>query len=268
MAITRILEDAIFKGYATYNKYTTAFASYSSIVVPKNCYIIVTDISYTPFLNPQTEFDGELTWRELFAATEYQLKVDGKTSINYMTFRNEFKWRWFPDAVSLVILGVALPTNLDEAIDPLLFQNYFLPEHSAPIKKDVFFVCQDQVKLTITRNAYDIQSSVYTLLSTKASEKQPPLGVAGLNTLQSIYMQTAAVTQSNFIPPNRSEANGIAPLTTNRDNYVTGLDQSSIISDFPNNSSYRSMPFYFAPLVEIGYVVIKDSHWDKISNSL
>jgi hypothetical protein len=261
--ITPRIEKAILSGWATYRKINHAFSSFGSIAIPKGHTAIILDISWHHFIDvsPKPEFSPWLeTLENLQKYSEYQLKIDGKKSLNYLEYRNIFKF---------VITNPRLAIDITEPFSAyeLILNKYILPIHSQPIQKDVFFVCENYINLSITKNVYiNNVNDNYTQLNPKANQPPTPNGLGNL----------PVTTAANFFDP---LAEGYQLIPTLRENtggpYVAPIGDQIIenynhpISKVGNLSTIvGNQPFLYnkTPLIELGIVIFNSNDFDKIAN--
>jgi hypothetical protein len=262
--LTPKLENAILKGWATYKVVNHAFGGFGAIPIPKDSIVIITDIKWYPFLNPFSDL-LELNWVDFFRYNEYQLKIDGKKSLNYLVFRNEFNWKFLKP----------IDINLYDPIDYAVLKNFFLPEQPKPIHQDVFFVCQEYIKLTITRNSfiYSIDTD-FAPVSPKAAENDIPDGIKGIPMLLRAELQEFNGVIENYYPPTVPLSGLNLPNDRNIEGYKQDFDKPySFLSDIKLNPPgdtpivVQNFPYSTTPLVQIGMVVINSNDFDKLQNS-
>lgn len=266
--ITPLLEKAIIKGEASYKRYAHAFGSFGAIPVPDNALMIITDIKWFPFLDPVPVFNPVITpptWRRLFRFNEYQLKIDGNISKNYLQFRNEFKFEWFG------AIDPAIQPDLDFIVDPSILQKYFLPVQGRPIIENVFFPCERFIKLTITRQAYiENIAEIVGLLETNANEQPAPEGVQDVNVLKRADLTSAGGQKYFYYPPSFPYAANSVTSGRKKEAYTHDIDKDySPIQKIGTLTTLLTSDFIFqcTPLVELGIVTINKAYFDKIKNS-
>lgn len=271
--ITPLLEKAIGQGKAYYTKYTHAFSTFGSLTIPDDTTIIITDIKWNHFFSARTN-SGSETIRDVIRNNEFQLKIDGNKSINYMTYRNKIHLNLFNPTVAATYGEISLDTPVAELYSGSGGSGVAcgLFELGNPIIQDVFFICQKFIKLTVTRNAYGDATSLGNvgILNTTANEQVPPNGVAGVNLLLSARLDTPAPpTQQVIAPPNRVNAN-VTTTARLHENYVQDINGTYSILYSPFNAGLLqtlNVPFATSPLVELGLVIINSNHFDKLMNS-
>lgn len=264
--ITPILERAILKGFASYSRASVAFSSFGVIPIPRNRIVIITDIKWYQFINPRPGFEGQNV-REFLKYNEWQLKIDGKKSTNYMQYRNNFTWKDMSGGASFVpSLNQAMAAHIGG------FDAYFFPEPGDPIQDDVYFIAEEYIKLTITRNAFvNAVTSTFAAVTQSASEAPPPNGIGGVNVTLRSQMTAPNASVMNYTEA--AQYSGLTPPASGRnyDTYrqdVTNPD--SIVSDFdvPSTlSSYTNFPFRTYPLVELGIVTINSNDFDRLQTT-
>ena len=260
--ITPLLEKAIAKGQATYSKFTHAMGMFSSVPIPDGKTVIITDVKWNHFLNPYTN-DPNTSIKDVFKFNEYQLKVDGKKSLNIMHFRNTVN----------MILGItqiydwAGPFG-DIITDP--FSPFFFPD--PPILQDVFFICEEYIKLTVSRNVFmDTSSSTgnYGLLNGSVAEQPMPNGVANEPVLKRLQMNTAApIATMYYTPPGNKYAGLSNPAgDRNTQSYQQDINAlSQIYAPDTGATAQMGFPYISQPLVELGLVTINTNHFDNLAN--
>jgi hypothetical protein len=284
------LERAILHGFADFRTISHAFSTFGTIDIPNNATVVITQIKWYPFLNPIKKFQADgssaTTWRDLFKYIEYQLKIDGKKSKNYLQYKNEFTWQWFGSADRGTFNGIFDPltgafngsfVGVDFQLDDII--NYqseiwknFLPIMHAPIIQDVYFVCEEYIKLTVTRNVFVEQvNTIYGLLQPPANEPPTPNGVQNVNLLQRAEMISPG-GQTQFYWPAGIDDNGNDINTPRKlENYTQDIDPAfSSISDMQTSPMIFELParfpYHSLPLVEISLVTINNNYFDKIKN--
>ena len=257
--ITPRIEKAILSGWATYQKVNHAFGTFGSVTIPKGHTVIILDVKWNHFYNT---FRGrnpqDTTLKDLFKYSEYTLKIDGKKSCNYMIFKNRIDFKILkPD------LTININTSFKDISDGL---QYLFPQHPQPIQQDVFFVCENYINLTVTRNEFiNNNNSDYTTLNPKANQTDTPSGIADLNVTKNLKSESIAGAKYMYMPPNKVNAEpntlGVEPQTMQ--SYTQPIDENSIMSKLEENSN----TIYFNyPLIELGYVIFNNNDFDKIMN--
>jgi hypothetical protein len=261
--ITPMLERAILNGWATYQKVNYSFSTFGAIPIPDNSTAIVLDITWFPFNDVYPGFAGfPARWREMLAYNEYQLKVESKISKNYIQFRNEFNWRWFPN--DTVTDGVI--DDLDSFVDPEFMKKFWLPIQSRPIQHDCFFVCEEFLKLTVTRNAYIHKfATVMGVPQKVAAERDMPNGVNDATVLLRLQMNSNANGQFYYPATIKYDGNDIPAQQRKMEGYTQDIDKNeSLLSDLVPGSVQSNFPYQSYPLCTIGYVVISNTQFDKV----
>lgn len=250
------LEKAILAGWATYRTMNHAYGSFGSITIPKDHMAIVTRVKWNHFLNPpKTE---HLTWRELFKYNEYQLKIDGKKSINFLQFRNKFDFK---------ITNPTLQIDLSTRINVDDFNRYILPIAQQPILEDVYFVCEDYINLTITRNVYiNSISTDFKPLNPKANQPPPPVGLGTLNVLTSLEGTSPGSDTYTYTPVTFPNAKPITvPINPQHmETYTQPISKDSLLTDV--KGEVNNLINYQTPLIELAIVIFNCKYQDKIMN--
>lgn len=262
--IPALLERAILKGWATYSKFTHAFGMYGSFVIPKGKIVIITDITWHNFLNPVTN-NGQTLTRNL-RQMEYQLKVDGKKSVNFLTFRNRI------DFYKSATLTAGSDGFLSDDINALVSTDSLVMQPAAPITKEVYFICEEFLRLTISRNAFvESFANDVGLLSQTASQPNLPNGVQNVNVLRRIEMFTFVGQSQPYTPPNNNEC-GVAGVVSDRntETYKQDLANNDESSVYPPQSGgdmdILNNTVLSTPMVEFGLVTINSNHFDQLAN--
>ena len=256
--ITPRIEKAILSGWATYQKVNHAFGSFGSVTIPKGHTVIILDVKYNHFWNPlKKEFDT-LTLADLFHYSEYTLKIDGKKSLNYLIFKNIMDFKLLDPTISIDV-NAPISTYRD------IFLKHFFPIHSQPIQQDVFFVCENYINLTVSRNEFiNNITTDYTTLNPKANQQATPQGLGNLNVLKTFKGNSIAGTPFNYQPPNRvnAETLTLAVESQTMESYTQPLDVNSV---FRNPAGDKNYLYYNYPLIEIGYIIFNNNDFDKIA---
>lgn len=260
MSLPHGLEKLILKGKATFRIHNHAFSSFGTIPIPNNNTVIITHVKWYPFLNPFVKPENifTITWKQLFQFNEYQLKIDAKKSTNFLIYRNEQLFQFWN--------GLKVPS-----INALITQDtwsQFVVLQSKPIDTDVYFICEEHIKLTISRNCYvDKIADDFNPISSPANEMLPPKGIKGLN-----VVRTARLTAPNgetmvYIPAGYKDVNfGVFTDLQTKTTYgqpinsANGLLQS--IEEMEPFSIYKT-----TPLIEFSYVLINTDEFNKLLNS-
>lgn len=258
--ITPGLEKLILSGKATFKIFNHALSSFGTIPIPQNNIVIITHIKWYPFINPFTPGDKiyNYSWKQLFSFNEYQLKIDAKKSLNHLVFRNP---------QNFILSNLSKINNFDDLIDSNTF-NQIIWEQAPPINTDVFIICEEFVKLSITRNSFNNTiKTTFNILNDKANEKLPPSGLKNVPLLLNASMSSMFGNNFEYIPGGYINANQNGP---NQSQSYTHYQQpynfdDSIINDFSANQNYNIYRQY--PLIEFGIVTISSDEFNKLQNS-
>jgi hypothetical protein len=202
------------------------------------------------------EFRNSMTWRQFFQFNEYQLKINGKKSINNLVFRNEILFQFFN--------GESLP-DLDSIIDYTMY-NQLLILQGKPITTDVYFICEEYIKLTVQRNVYtDSTVSTFNLLNPIANEQPTPQGVSDLPLLIQSRLTAIDGAMFKYVPVGYDNASISTPSAQTMEAYTQPINLSNggllDIDILPKNNIYRT-----TPLIEFGMVVINTSEFNRLKN--
>lgn len=260
--ITPRIEKAILSGWATYQKVSHSISSFGSITIPKDHTVIILDITYNHFWNSyQIGKENETTLADLFRLSEYQLQIDGKKSKNFLIFKNIMDFK---------ILNPTIDIDVNATIQQLTIEDkikYIFPLHAQPIIKDVFFVCEQYINLTVTRNCFvkNIQTD-YAPLNPVANQSGEPSGIGGIAVVKNLRAD-AILGADNYLyrPPNKqnSEPNTFGANDQTMFSYSQPYDQSSVFTDPLPDDNFLLYKF---PLIEIGYVIFNNNETDRILN--
>lgn len=251
------LEKAILAGWATYRTMNHAYGSFGSITIPKDHMAIITRVKWNHFLDP-IKLNNPITWRELMKYNEYQLKIDGKKSINFLQFRNIFDFK---------ITNPTLNIELDKVIDQTIFNKSILPIAQQPILEDVYFVCEDYINITISRNVYlNTITSNFQPLNPVSNQQAPPIGLKGLNVLTSIQAQSPGGSKYTYTPVTYPNAKPITvPINPQHmETYTQPIATESLLNNV--NGDVNNYINYQTPLLELAIVVFNSKYQDKIMN--
>lgn len=145
---------------------------------------------------------------------------------------------------------------------------YIQPER--PIIQDVFFICEEFINITISRNIFinDYPGTVYGLLQPVANQKPAPNGVGNVPVLLNLVMRDVATDTMNYVPAKNINAGVTAPINRNMESYTQDIAQLSQIYD-PSTGFNASIgfPYLTNPLVEFGLVIINTNKWNDLINS-
>jgi len=257
--ITPRIEKAILSGWCTYQKVNHAFSTFGSVTIPKGHTVIILDVKWNHFFNTwKNDRQDETTLKDLMKYSEYTLKIDGKKSKNYLIFKNRIDFKVLkPD------LTISINTSFKDIADGM---QYIFPQHPQPIQQDVFFVCENYIKLTITRNEYinDVTTN-FAALNPVANESSLPSGVKQLKLLKNFLGKSIALNKFLYRPPNNENANPntLGTEAQTMQSYTQPIDDNSGMSQPEANSNLIYFQF---PLVEIGYIIFNNNDFDKIMN--
>lgn len=259
--ITPLLEKAILSGKAKFQIHNHAQSNWGRILIPRNSTVIITHIKWYPFYNFKWyEFGPALTWREFFKFNEYQLKVDGKKSINYFVYRNsyDFKWMMFNNPE---FPGIDLNSTFNQEIA----NQYMLPLQAHPIHTDVFLICEEYVKLTLTNNVFNSSFAFQAPLNPSAAQQPPPSGLEGVAIQLRNDMSSPTGQLQKYVNGSNEDAYIVTPTNrTHTANYIQDIDAN--FSTFVPMNDLAS-PYQQSPLVEFGYVTINTNDFNNLQNS-
>lgn len=275
--VPKLLEKLILNGWAHYKMQYHAFGMFGRIPMPDNYFAVIVQIVWHPFLN-QTEKQENImppppvtmTWKDFFKFNEYQLKINSDKAENYYHFRNAIDWKWLADG----IVGVPPQFNLDDVMNFDDISKYFYAAPQKPVILPTYILCNKDIKITISRNAYvDTYNQVYSPLAAVADEKIPPNGMEGVNTLKDLVMNTKILSSQEYVPPGIEFA-GVTSIPRSKNPYsqdlqpqfgvqmmsqLTGLDSS-------DPTLLPLSPYITHPLVGFGIVYVDKNWQDKLLN--
>jgi hypothetical protein len=257
--ITPLLERAIMSGKAVYSKYTHAMGMYGSLKIPEGKIVIILDIKWHSFINPYKNV-GTITVKEFFKYNEYQLKIDGFKSHNFMTFRNRI-------TKEDLLLGGVQDTDLISTINGL----FYTLSPGEPIQQDVYFICEKYIRITISRNAFfNALNSTYSTLNAVAAEQNVPNGVGNVPVLNRLQMASATPATMFYTPPGNTNAGLTIPAGgRNAETYTQDLDATNS-QIYPPDTGFNATlgtPTLTQPLVEFGIVTINSNEFNNLMNS-
>lgn len=257
--ITPRLEKAILAGWANFKVLNHAFGSFGSVTIPKDNLVIITHVKWNHFFNTyRTENFNQTSLQDLYRYSEYQLKIDGFKSKNFLIFKNQMEFK-IMDPTLKIDVTAPISSYIDN------FKKYFFPQHPQPIIQDVFFVCEDYIKLTISRNEYiNNINTDFTTLNPKVNEDVLPTGVGNVNVLKNAEMNSIGGSKMTYSPPNRINAQ---PSSFNNpqtmETYSQPYDKNSFMANIKGNSDIQ---YFTNPLVELGIVTFNKNYFDQIMN--
>ena len=191
-------------------------------------------------------------------ANEYQLKIDGKKSTNFLQFRNIFDFK---------ITNPTLNIDLNKPIDQTIFKQSILPIAQQPILQDVYFVCEDYINITITRNVYiNGISSDFQPLNPVSNQQAPPVGIKGLNVLTSLQGQSPGGDKYTYTPVTYPNAKPITvPINPQHmETYAQPISKDSLLNNVKGD--VNDFINYQTPLLELAIVVFNCKYQDQIMN--
>lgn len=214
-----------------------------------------------------------LTYGDLFNYNEYQLKIDGKKTKNYYHFRNEMDFQWFNGLINNEILFGTPGVSLTDLVDNTTLSKNFLLKNQRPTQINTYLVCEEYIKLTVTRNAL-VETMVNTmgLVNNRADEKNSPNGIANKNVLLNSNMQGGLI-QQDYQPPQKINT-GAPSGDRLKENYVQDIsfNNASMLTEpqgiinlnpaLPNLS-----PYVTHPLITIGVVLVNKNGFDELQNN-
>lgn len=257
--ITPLLEKAIAEGKATYSKFTHAFGTWGGLKVPDGKTIIITDVKFTPFINPYANSPG-ITFQDFLNYNEYQLRIDGKKSKNFMIYRNHISFIKTSDAVNFLMtdtLGSVIATGAVHFVPP------------PPVIQDVFFICEEYIKIAITRNGFrDNLGTIPGLLAPVAAEQNKPNGLGDVPVQLRISMSSGAQTMNYTPPTNRFGGQPMPASGRNSETYAQDYSDTSVLaSPGAGYTTTIARPYLIFPLIEFGLVTINSNEFTKLMNS-
>lgn len=268
-AIPTILEKLVLQGKAQFRVMNHAFGSFGRIMLPNESFAVITKIIWYPFLQAFDEDITNLSYADYFQYNEWQLKIDGKKSLNYYQFRNNLEY---------YITDPTYKFKLSDAVVESDLNDYFLFKQGNPIIIDTYLVCQDYIKLTITRNIQAVSvGGLFTQLNASANEPTPPNGVGGQNVLLTNTFRCPPPVGGNrfvYMPPYRQYAGNPAIANPRvMENYTQDIIPQAQVSP-TSNGSLLAPPNVFNyfiyqkyPLINFHYVVVNRNDWNNLMNS-
>ncbi len=251
------LEKAILAGWAVYRTMNHAYGSFGSITVPKDHLAIVTRVKWNHFLDP-IKTERPITWRQLLKYNEYQLKIDGRKSVNYLQFRNIFDFK---------ITDPNLVIDLDKEINQDIFKTSIMPLAQQPILEDVYFVCEEYINITISRNTYiNSINTDFQPLNPVANQNPLPSGLGGQNVLPTEHALSSTGDPYTYTPvlyPNAKPV-GVPVEPQNMETYTQPLSKDSLLNNIKGDTN--NFINYQTPLVELAIVIFNTKYQDEIMN--
>lgn len=263
--ITPILERAILRGDATYCTWNHAYGMFGRIPMQDGKIAVIEKIIWNNFINPYALIGSGLTFGMFLRYNEYQLKIDGKKSVNYFQFRNHLLLSKMDNTV--INLNTALTsTNLAT----LSFQA------GPPVIIDTFLVCEKRIKLTISRNNWVFSyNNTPGVLNASAGEAAAPNGVGDITNMLERTEEVAVGAVSEFYTPPSNEFAAIAGAAPNRnhenhfhdfkDKDNAGALQSTLT--MPGEGFAGLMQGVTHPLLTLGIVYVNRDIADQLQSS-
>lgn len=273
-AVTNNLEKLILKGKASYNVYNFSFGMFGAVPITPGNTAIITNITYFPFLNPIKDLSRDMlanfTYRDLLSYIEYTLKIDGKKSKNYHVFRNEF---------NITFLNSNHNFTLDDLINPTLINDHFLLGTKSPIQIPTYQVCEEFIKLTVSRNAL-VKNLINTndLVNSTANEENTPEGVQNLKILVKTEGNDEGGNRWDYFPPSINNSGELITNQRSNENYSQdfyGVSATSFNGQLTqpqdmagtNTNLLKINPYGSTPLISLGYVLINKNAFDELINN-
>jgi len=273
-AIPTHLEKAVLRGWANFKTYSHAYGTFGRLVVPEQSTIIITKIIWHPFINGILSINGGLTYKDLLETfNEYQLKIDSDKGTMFYHFRNRVHWRvtdptYVLDPTSAVTNDVLTKKMIFEPGDPMQIETYI--------------VAKRDVKLTITRNAFNQFNTNFGVLEPVAAEKNPPDGVNGVAVSRQIrmraippYTPTPTFDTMWYQPPS-SKFTGLTMQPRDRNDYTVDYTPaptnllafgSYLYSPFTSNNDLPKIAASIThPLITFECVTINNNNFDQLAN--
>jgi hypothetical protein len=273
-AVTNNLENLILKGKASYNVYNFSMGMFGAIPITPGNTAIITNITFFPFLNPIKDLSRDMlanfTYRDLLSYIEYTLKIDGKKSKNYHVFRNELNVTFLQNGASI---------TLDSIINPTLIQDHFLFGTKSPIQIPTYQICEEFIKLTVSRNALvDRLINTNDNVNATANEENTPEGVQDLKVLVKTGMIDEALNRMDYFPPSINNSGELITINRSNENYsqdfygVSGTSFNGQLTppqdmSGTNTALLRVNPYGSTPLIQLGYVLINKNAFDELINN-
>ena len=235
---------------------------------------IITNITFFPFLNPIKDLSRDMlanfTYRDLLSYIEYTLKIDGKKSKNYHVFRNELNVTFLQNGANI---------TLDSIIKPTLITDHFLFGTKSPIQIPTYQVCEEYIKLTVSRNALvDRLINTNDNVNATANEENTPEGVQNLKVLVKTQMSDEAINRMDYFPPSINNSGELITNTRSNEDYSQdfyGVSATSFNGQLTppqdmsgtNTALLKVNPYGSTPLIQLGYVLINKNAFDELINN-
>jgi hypothetical protein len=271
MAITPILEKLLLQGKAKNKIHHFAFSSFTRLEIPENSFIVIHKIYWNPFINPEAFDITQMTWKEFFQYSEYQLKIQSaKNTPIYYILRNEISFDYFKPNV----FPPGLPElNLDELVNIDTLNKFMLLRAKKPVIFDTWISSYDYLNFTLTRNSQvNVGVTVgvgFAPVNNYAEELTPPNGIAGTNVLlEGIFLD---VSTTDYQPPTNRLTS--LPLPSNEVESYHQQIVGNTFGDFHNHSMIadpntapliqgKNNAYVFNPLISFEYCVIQKNAID------
>ena len=256
--IPQELEKLILRGKAVYSVHTHAWSSFGAIQVPKDKLVIITNIKWNYFINPYENTDSASSVRNSLRFNEYQLKVESAKSKTFFQYRNGV-------AIDPLTGGTSVST-WSSIINARPWPFIVMP----PDYKDVYIVCSDFIKLTITRNAFiETFGSTNGAVSQLANEQAPPNGVNGVSLIKRMALNSKTPQNMWNTPAGDAYAGLASPGARNTQSYSQDIDPNYSLIYPPDAGVCQiiGFPYVTNPCVEFGIVTVNSNDYNDLINT-
>lgn len=256
--IPQELERLILRGKAAFSVHTHAWSQFGSIQVPTGKVIIITHIKWNYFINPYENADTANSVRNSLRFNEYQLKVESAKSKTFFQYRNGV-------AVDPLTGGTSAST-WTSIINARPWPWIILP----PDYKDVYIVCTDFVKITISRNAFiETFGSSNGVVSQQAAEENPPNGVNGVTLIRRMALNSKTPQNMWNTPAGDAYAGLASPGARNTQSYTQDIDPTYSQIYPPDTGVCQTIgfPYVTNPCVEFGIVTVNSNEYNNLINT-
>lgn len=183
--ITPILERLLLEQKAIYKTHNHGVGGVGTIFNPDNRTIIVTDITYHPFIDGDSSFSNTPQGLNGFLLNSrfiHTLKLQAKENICNWTFKDNFKLTNIREA------GIGIDGKITDLI---------IVTPDAPVKHDCFFIANEDIHINI--KALDgIIAHNDSPMEPQSKEEKVPLGYGTVNDLQNLTTVKLAVLEDDF----------------------------------------------------------------------
>lgn len=247
--MNEILARLCLAGKAVSKIWSCYGAQFYALEIPLKQTIVVTGITWQPFINPFTDNMANFSLGEYLAMNQYQMKFADYKTTHYKHFIN---------SVDMCVLDGTTKYAVADTMDTLLTNIAFLPKK--PLYIPLFMVFQDELRIVLTRIFSSTLTGVAGFMSTTTKEPLSPAGVRDIEMTMRIGSSTGRV---NYVPgvfPTNSLVDINGGIGNNAEGFYGGTIAAAANETFtPVNLLPQELKNTTQPLFTIHYVLLKEN---------